>query len=173
MAFRYNSEDASNAWPEGEYDGAIASAEETQSRKGADMLKLGVRVYNKEGQEKIVTDYIVNPSGLFKLEQIARAFGKGAEFKANKFDVFTVLEKRLTITLKVTEASGDFPEKNDVKKYAASASAKAARPAAPEPGSMKDEMKRRETVGAESPLSSDEQFKDSEIPFNSAHTRVR
>lgn len=154
MAFKYNSADASNAWPADDYDGEIASVEETKSKSsGADMLKLGVKVYNKAGQEKIITDYIVNPTGLFKLEQIARAFGKGAEFKANAFDVFTVREKRLTVSLGIQQ-SDEFGDKNTVKKYSA-AKGGAPRPAPATAGS----------ISRADAIAEDAGFRDKDIPF--------
>lgn len=150
MAISYNPKDASSSWPEGDYDGYIATVEEAKSSKdGSDMWKMGVKVFNAEGRERTVQDFIVVPKTLFRLKQIAQALGKGEAFKAGSFTPYDALEARMTVTLGIQEASGNYDEKNNVKKYSA---AVVATPA-------------RQPAMAGSPISSTPAFKDSDIAF--------
>lgn len=119
MAISYNSKDASSAWPEGDYDAEITFVEELKSSKGADMWKLTIKVYNAEGREKTVTDFIVVPSTLFRLKQLAMAHGKGESFKANTFEPSQVANERMTVTLGIDPPTDKYDEKNVVKKYSA------------------------------------------------------
>lgn len=159
MAFNYNPNDAVSSWPADDYDGEIASIEEQTSKAGNDMLKLGVKVYHPDGRDKIVTDYIVNPTGLFKLKQIAMALGQGAVFNAGKFDPYSMKDKRICVSLKVTE-SEQYGEKNEVKKYS---SPKVSSPAKPNPAAARSQ--RPGAIETPSPIGEADGIPAEEIPF--------
>lgn len=115
---RYDPKDANNLIPDGEYDAEIAEAEETTSKKGNDMLKLTVRVWAGGGGPRVIFDYIVVPSSLYKLKQIAAATGQMPAFEAGELGAKGVQGKSLRVSLKTEkDKSGAFPDKNAVARY--------------------------------------------------------
>lgn len=123
MAFSYNPKDADgDTFPIGDYPAVLEKVEEKTSKKGDAMLVVTLRAYNGDRQT-FVTDYIVNPSSLWKLKKVAQALGALQIFKDGTFDLDQHLGQNLTITLGIEEAKGDFAEKNTVKGYKAAAPA--------------------------------------------------
>ena len=56
--------------PKGEYEVRIDDVVQKQSKAGNDMLELSLTAFTDEGQTVRMFDYIVNPSGLWKLKTI-------------------------------------------------------------------------------------------------------
>lgn len=172
MPISYDPKDASSAWPADEYDAVILAVEETTSKKtGADMYKVTLEAFNKEGKKQTIYDYIVVPAAVFKLKMIAQALDKVAEFNAGKFDLTKYQNRRLTLDLDMVE-DPQYGDKNTVRKYLAPKAGSSAPVTKRGPGygadpSMKDVLKEREAVnaGAGSPISGDEHFKEDDIPF--------
>lgn len=129
--FKYNPEDATSCLPEGEAQLVLVKVEEKQSKAGNDMAVLTFDAFSGERRGR-VTEYVVNPTTLFKLKQIAKAFGPkaSAEFDAGTFDPSDYVESSLMAVLKVESQDG-FDDKNVVKKYLPKAAGEVARPAAP------------------------------------------
>lgn len=80
MKFAPKSEEellVSGLYPDGIYDYEILTAEERTSKKGNDMIKLEVRVFNHEAGNAItVDDYLVDvPSMEFKIRHAAESCG--------------------------------------------------------------------------------------------------
>lgn len=115
--FKYNPEDATSCLPEGEAQLVLVKVEEKQSKAGNDMAVLTFDAFSGERRGR-VTEYVVNPTTLFKLKQIAKAFGPeaSAEFDAGKFDPSDYIDGSLMAVLKVESQDG-FDDKNVVKKY--------------------------------------------------------
>lgn len=121
MAFTYNSKDASGALPDGKYPASLESCEEGVSKSsGCPMLTLKFKVYTPTGGERTVSDYIVNPSTLWKMKRLAKALGKEADFKANTFQPSAHLGANLTLELDVQE-DDQYGDKNNIKGYEPSA----------------------------------------------------
>lgn len=113
--FDYNPEDATSCLPEGDATLAIKSCEDKTSRAGNDMAVITFEAYVGE-RKGLITEYVVNPTTLFKLKQIARALGADAEFDAGKFDPAKHIGETLAAVIAIESQDG-FDDKNKVKKY--------------------------------------------------------
>jgi hypothetical protein len=124
--FKYDPNDATSCLPEGEATLAIKSAEDKVSRAGNDMIVVTFEAFSGD-RKGLVTEYVVNPTTLFKLKQIAAALGPKAlaEFNAGKFDPATHVGETLRAVLAIESQDG-FDDKNKVKKYLPAGSAPAA-----------------------------------------------
>ena len=136
--FTYNPQDAIACLPEGEAQLVLTKVEERQSKAGNDMVVLYFDAFMGERKGK-VTEYVVNPVTLYKLKQIAKAFGPKAfaEFEKAKFDPAAYLDESLAAILKVESQDG-FDDKNVVKKYLPKNGTSAPTPAAPKAESHDD-----------------------------------
>lgn len=117
--WNYNPKDAENVLPAGDYAGVLDTVTQKTSKAGNPMLAVKWIVYHDGGTVEL-TDYIVNPSSLFKLKKIARAIGKESEFKAGTFDLADHLNSNVTLTLKVESQAG-YDDKNVVRDFKPSA----------------------------------------------------
>ena len=99
----YNSDDAKNYLPEGDYIAILAECEETTSKSsGKEMLKCVWEIL--VGPRKVsIWDYIVNPTGLWRLREIAKALGRVGEFDLNQFQLAAEVGIRLQVTLSLEE----------------------------------------------------------------------
>ncbi len=129
--FKYDPKDATSCLPEGEAQLVLVKVEEKQSKAGNDMAVLTFDAFSGERRGR-VTEYVVNPTTLFKLKQIAKAFGPkaSAEFDAGKFDPSDYVEESLMAVLKVESQDG-FDDKNVVKKYLPKTAGDVTKPTAP------------------------------------------
>ena len=100
----YDSNDAKNYLPDGDYIAVLAECEETTSKKtGKEMLKCVWEILI--GPRKVsIWDYIVNPTGLFRLRMIAKALGREGEFDGNQFQLTGEIGIRLQLTLSLEES---------------------------------------------------------------------
>lgn len=117
--FKYNPEDATSCLPEGEATLAIVKAEDKVSRAGNDMAVVTFDAFVGERKGR-VTEYVVNPTTLYKLKQIAKALGSKAlgEFDRGEFDPNAHAGETLRAVLAIDSQDG-FDDKNIVKKYLA------------------------------------------------------
>jgi hypothetical protein len=126
--FDYDPKQASNAWPEGEYEASIEKVEESISKKNSDpMLIVHVQVYGTGptvGQKQTINEYITAPApgsgrkgSLFKLKAIATAVGMLEQFKAKTLKPKTLVGKTVLVKLSVEE-DPQFGDKNRIDSYA-------------------------------------------------------
>lgn len=102
-------------WPAGTYDFEVLTAEDTTSRKGADMIKLKVKIYNDEGQSQTVFDYLLDAMA-HKLRHAAEAFGLLDEYEAGGFDAIDCEGKTGKVKIKIEKSEG-YPDKNAIADY--------------------------------------------------------
>lgn len=116
---RYEPKDANGILiPDGEYDAEISEAVEKRSKSGNDMMELKVKVWANGGGPRIVFDYIVVPSSLYKLKQIAGATGQMSTFESGEMGVDEVRNKSVRVSIKTqADKEGKFPDKNVVARY--------------------------------------------------------
>lgn len=114
----YDPSDAKQLWEPGDYQGVIVSVESGHSkRSGKAMLTVQVECYSGDSSQT-VTDYIVNPSGIWKLDQIAGAFGESEAFLNRQFDLSRHVGEALMCTLTVEKASeAKYADKNKISNY--------------------------------------------------------
>jgi hypothetical protein len=115
--FDYNPADATSCLPEGDATLAIIKCEDKTSRAGNDMIVVTFEAFVGD-RKGLVTEYVVNPSTLFKLKQIAKALGPKAvaEFDAGTFDPAKHIGETFAAVLAIESQDG-FDDKNKVKKY--------------------------------------------------------
>ena len=145
MSFNYDPKDATNCLPAGEYDATLANVEEKRSKAGNPMLELTYAVYGG-GREVRIRDYVVNPSGIYRLRNLARALGKEDEFNSGSFDAQNYKDTDVRVELSVEQQEG-FDDQNRIKKVLPPTAAKQPvsyrapkQPAAPNPISQKEEF---------------------------------
>lgn len=113
---RFDPKDAVNLMPDGEYDAEIVDAEEQRSSKGNDMMKLTVRVF-PGGGPRIVFDYAVVPSTLYKLKQLAGAAGLADKFASGELQAEDVKGQSVRVTIGTEPAKNGFDAKNKITRY--------------------------------------------------------
>ena len=73
--FTYNTNDAVQLVPEGEYEAVVFEAKTGKTKKGDPKLVITSKVYGPEGRSPLVTDNIVSPYGIRRLKQLCEATG--------------------------------------------------------------------------------------------------
>jgi hypothetical protein len=116
--FKFDPKQAtSNLIPDGFYDAEVLTAEEQTSSKGNEMLKLTYRVW-ANGHTYQLFDYVVSPTGLWKLKGLAGALGLADLFAAGEIDPQTLVGKMFRAGVKTrADKSGKYPDSNVVTKY--------------------------------------------------------
>ena len=97
----------------GEYESAIEEVEIKTSKAGNEMLVVAVRVYTGE-TERVVWDYIVNPSSLWKLKAICKCCD--LEFTGD-FDEQLLVGKRMRVRIKIRKGTDGWADKNEIGRY--------------------------------------------------------
>lgn len=110
-----------NLWPVGLYGFEIIAAQEAQSKSGNDMIKCEVKVFNPEGQYRVVYDYLLeaNPR---KLRDVAVVCGLEAEYKNGNLEAHLLVGKTGVVKLKIEiDKTGAYPDKNAIAEYCTAA----------------------------------------------------
>lgn len=104
-------------WPAGTYDYEVLTAEDTISQKGAEMIKLKVKIFNDAGQSQTVFDYLLDAMP-GKLRHAADAFGLLAEYEAGGFEAIDCEGKtgKCKVAIQI-DKSGAYPDKNGIADY--------------------------------------------------------
>jgi hypothetical protein len=116
MPVDYDPSNTKRVIPAGEYDAELIGVEDCRSRAGNAMQKWTLRVDAGDGGLVTVWDYMLPAKSLYKLEQLAKALGKGDEFKARQFQADENIHAIFRVALEV-ENHPEFGDKNVVKKY--------------------------------------------------------
>lgn len=116
--FEYSSKEASSVWPAGPYEATLVNTEIGKSKAGNPMLILHFVIYGDGGRERPLKDYVVRPSGIWKLEQLAAALGREKDFEADTFDAAEHLQSNVTVNLVVRKGNEQYPkEQNQIGGY--------------------------------------------------------
>jgi len=118
--------------PNGEYDCSVEFVESKVSKAGNPMLELQVNLYSGERTVRCF-DYIVNPSGLWKLKSICRCCGW--DFDDGKVDEQLIVGKRFRVKVKLIPATEQYPEKNQIVRYVSALTSTAVSTPTPQPES--------------------------------------
>jgi hypothetical protein len=100
----------------GEYDFEVAEAEDTQSKKGNDMLVLTLAIEDGDGQVHKVTDYIVEAVA-YKIRHLASGVGLLKEYESGNLPAHLLKGRTGKCKIRVEPAKGDFRAKNTVNDY--------------------------------------------------------
>lgn len=107
----------SNLLPAGIYDFEIADAADEISKKGNDMIKLKINVWDARGEKRMVFDYLME-SMAFKLRHCCEAIGaidkyEGGDLVAGDFIGGT---GKLKLGIR-KDTTGNYPDQNNVQDY--------------------------------------------------------
>jgi len=134
MRFKAHTDEELNAqdiWPVGEYSfevlEKIGGAKEictanTKSKAGNDMIVLVLKVFNQQGDEQIVIDYLLEATPK-KLKRAAYACHLGESYEAEILHASDFVGKTGTLKLTIqperpkADGSGNYPSKNSVADY--------------------------------------------------------
>lgn len=107
--------------PKGEYMFSVKTAENAVSKKGNDMIKLSLSVWDDAGKEYFLYDYLLE-SMPAKLKHFCEATGIESQYAKGALDVQHCLRKEGVVLLDVEAATpksdgGFYPPKNVIKDY--------------------------------------------------------
>jgi hypothetical protein len=103
--------------PEGEYQFEIQHAEDTTSKSGNDMIKLTLCVWDAEGRQHTVYDYLLEAMPK-KLKHFARYLGLIAKYESGELLADDCIGKCGTLSLVIQEdKTGKYQPKNSVADY--------------------------------------------------------
>lgn len=106
-----------NLWPAGEYSFEITEAEDTVSSKGNEMIELKLKVYNEEGNFKILSDYLLEAIA-YKLRHAAEVCGLLDAYNSGVLLASDFVGKTGYLKLKIDkDKTGKYPDKNGVGDY--------------------------------------------------------
>jgi hypothetical protein len=117
MSFKYDPRSASRCLPAGNYEAVLESAEEATSKKGNAMLVVKWTVFESADNYREVKDFIVHPSTVWKLKNIARAWGLLGSFEAGTFDLQDHLQKHITVVMEIQVGDPKYGEQNSIVGY--------------------------------------------------------
>ena len=122
-------------WPAGEYDFEVLKSEPAKSgpqskNPGTPFIKLILRVFNSDGAERMV-NAILHPAMEWQLRSFCYETGLEKQYLAGNLVAEDCVGKAGKLQLKIKEAQGDFPAKNEVKDWGVKATKKKAEPSAP------------------------------------------
>jgi hypothetical protein len=108
-------EEVLNLLKPGVYDFQVKTAENSTSKKGNAMIKLTVVVWDKEGNEHYITDYLM-ASLMFKLKHFCDTVGLEEKYNQGQFTAEDCLNKSGKCKIRIDEA-GEYPAKNSIQDY--------------------------------------------------------
>lgn len=116
---------AFRCWPRGLYDFEVLTAIDKVSGAGNDMVELELRVYNTEGKERTVKDWLVSSEGMaYKLRHFASATGMLPQYERGELKSSEMPGKTGRCQLgieagkQVPGTNDKYPDKNKVQDYA-------------------------------------------------------
>lgn len=103
--------------PKGEYDFEIVESSDEVSKKGNEMIKLKVQVYDDEGHGRILFDYLLEEIS-YKLRHAAYACKLGDNYEAGTLAAadFAGRAGRCKVGIQ-KDKTGEYPDKNVIQDY--------------------------------------------------------
>ena len=116
---------------EGEYDAVITASSDAQSKTGNPMMDMTVSVYDENGKEHDVRDFLVFTKGMmWKIVHFADSSGLVKEYESGSLCSEAAIGKRVRVKITVEEGSeipqdklkgkalgSKYPDKNKVEDY--------------------------------------------------------
>ncbi len=105
----------------GIYQYEVAAAKEKMSKSGNEMIELSLRIWDKNGQEKMVFDYLLEAMQ-FKLLHFTETTGLAENYKAGNLRADDCVGRAGNVEIivqkgQVNPMGGMYPDKNAVKDY--------------------------------------------------------
>jgi len=112
---------AGGIWPAGEYDFEVREATEKESKSGNDMTELELWIYNKEGDRRLVFDYLVaTEKSAWKLRHFAASCGLLPQYEKGILMANEMVGRTGKCEIGIRKQEG-YPDKNTVRSYVKSA----------------------------------------------------
>ncbi len=106
-----------NLIPEGQYQFEVVIAEDTQSKSGNDMIKLKLNVWDSEGRQHTVYDYLLEAMPK-KLKHFAKHAGLIVKYESGELLADDCIGKCGTLELIIQEdKTGKYQPRNSVVDY--------------------------------------------------------
>lgn len=118
MKFTPDSEEKLNEerlLPEGTYDFEVYKALDAVSKKGNEMIRLTLRVFNRDGRTVLVDDYLME-AVKFKLIHFCKATGLYPRYESGELVAEDCVGRAGEVVLRIEKQDGYEP-KNSVKDY--------------------------------------------------------
>lgn len=108
-------------WPKGMYDFVVNTGEDTYSKKGNEMIKLSLNIYNADGQVRQIDDYLLEAME-YKLRHAAEACGLLERYENGELNGFDFVGKSGKLYLDIQKGKqkddGSFySDRNSVQDY--------------------------------------------------------
>lgn len=106
-----------NLWAAGIYGFEIATAEETISKSGNEMIKLALNVYDDKGNSKVLFDYLLDtiPG---KIKHLADICNLSIQYNDGNLQAFDLMGKKGLLKLIIQkDKSGQYADKNSIIDY--------------------------------------------------------
>lgn len=104
--------------PKGTYDFEVFRAEDTVSKKGNDMIALGLRIYAPDGSTPFVSDWLLEAMA-YKLRHFCETTGLIAKYDDGTLCAEDCLHAAGKVQIDIEKAKGNYGPKNVVKDYGA------------------------------------------------------
>jgi len=128
---------------DGLYDFEIIDVDDRPSKKGNDMITLKLAVFNNDGTQRHIYDYLVigNPFGERRLRHAARTCGILDIYNSGNLTAQDFLDKSGRVLLKRQNGTSEYPApKNIVSDYPAPGDDKPAPPVGPAKDIINDDI---------------------------------
>jgi hypothetical protein len=102
--------------PAGTYDFEVVEASNEKSKKGNDMIKVKLQLWDRNGDTRFLYDYLMEAM-MFKLLHFCEATGLSQMFQAGNLSAENCLGRTGKVKIKVGEAQNGYAPKNEVKDY--------------------------------------------------------
>lgn len=99
----------------GEYAFQVKNAEDAVSKAGNAMIRLTLAVWDDQGKERIITDYLL-AALMYKVKHFCDAVGLEDKYQQGKFEAIDCVGKSGRCKIKIDEQDGYAP-KNSVQDY--------------------------------------------------------
>jgi len=112
-----------NIMDSGIYDFEVIKAEQSISKSGNPMIKLMLKVWDTNGREHIIYDYLVSTSNMmYKIKHFCESVGLEDKYKLGTFDENDCVGKcgKVDIIIQKGQSSpngGNYPDKNTARDY--------------------------------------------------------
>lgn len=97
-------------------DFEIEQVSEEKSSNGNDMLKVTLKVWDQEGTEGKIWDYITT-TAQWKLKQLLDAVGQGDKYETGEIHTHELEGKTGKLKIRIQKATGEYGEKPAVAEY--------------------------------------------------------
>jgi hypothetical protein len=109
---------SSSIWPDGTYDFEVKEAEEKTSQAGNEMTELQVWIFNKEGDRKMVFDYLVSSEkASWKIRHFAASCGLIRQYETGSLLAPEIVGRTGQCTIGTQKARDSYPAKNVIRDY--------------------------------------------------------